>query len=54
MYAMNAATGAVLWSYVTGDVVNAGPAIANGMLFWGTGYRNQGFGNGNGKFFAFR
>jgi polyvinyl alcohol dehydrogenase (cytochrome) len=53
MYAMNAATGAVLWHYVTGDVVNAGPAIANGMLFWGTGYRNQGFGNGNGKFFAF-
>ena len=48
MYALDARTGAVLWSYNSGSganpsasgvfgACNAGPSIADGMVFWGTG-----------------
>jgi polyvinyl alcohol dehydrogenase (cytochrome) len=48
MYALHAKTGKVLWSYDGGSGVspfvsgvfgacNAGPSIADGMVFWGTG-----------------
>jgi polyvinyl alcohol dehydrogenase (cytochrome) len=38
MYAMNAATGAVLWDFTSGANCNGGAAISGGMVFWGTGY----------------
>jgi hypothetical protein len=38
---------------VTGGSVNAGPAIANGTVYWGSGYTHLGFGFGNNKLFAF-
>lgn len=38
MYAMNAATGAILWDFVSGANCNGGAAIVDGMVFWGTGY----------------
>lgn len=50
MYALNAANGNVLWSYQSGGACNAGPAIADGMVFWGSGPTN---GTGPLKFFAF-
>jgi polyvinyl alcohol dehydrogenase (cytochrome) len=37
MYALDAKTGAVLWSFDSGGPCNAGPAIADGMVFWGSG-----------------
>jgi polyvinyl alcohol dehydrogenase (cytochrome) len=37
MYAMDAATGATLWSFDSGAFCNAGPSIAGGMAFWGSG-----------------
>jgi polyvinyl alcohol dehydrogenase (cytochrome) len=48
MYALDAKTGQVLWSYNSGTgmspfvtgvfgACNAGPSIADGMVFWGTG-----------------
>ena len=37
MYALNAKSGEVLWSYDSGGPCNAGPSIANGMVFWGSG-----------------
>jgi polyvinyl alcohol dehydrogenase (cytochrome) len=37
MMALNAATGAVLWSHASGGACNAGPSIADGMVFWGGG-----------------
>ena len=37
MYALNAKTGAPLWSFDSGSACNAGPSIADGMVFWGTG-----------------
>ena len=55
MYALNAATGAVLWSYASGGSVIDAPSIVNGMLFWGSGYRRySGSGaTGNNKVYAF-
>lgn len=53
MYALNAATGAVLWSYMSGGSCLSGAAISNGQVFWGSGYANLGFGTPNNKLIAF-
>src|SRR5262249_10421421 len=37
MVAMDAKSGAVLWSFDSGGPCNAGPSIADGMVFWGSG-----------------
>lgn len=37
MYALDAKNGKVLWSYDSGAPCNAGPSIADGMVFWGSG-----------------
>jgi polyvinyl alcohol dehydrogenase (cytochrome) len=38
MFALDAATGNVLWSFASGGTVYGGPAVAGGMVFWGAGY----------------
>ena len=38
MYALNAATGDVLWSFASGGSVMSAPSIADGVLYWGSGY----------------
>lgn len=53
MYALNATTGAVLWSYASGGSCLSGAAISDGMLFWGSGYSNFGFGTPNNQLYAF-
>ncbi len=55
MFALDAANGEQLWSFVSGGSVNAGPAIVDGTLYWGSGYTNlgPGFGDPSGKLFAF-
>jgi polyvinyl alcohol dehydrogenase (cytochrome) len=53
MYALNAETGAVLWSFASGGSCLSGAAISNGMVFWGSGYSNFGFGTPNNKLYAF-
>jgi polyvinyl alcohol dehydrogenase (cytochrome) len=50
MYALNAATGAIDWSYASGGSVLGGAAIANGTVYWGSGYT---FGTENNKLYAF-
>jgi polyvinyl alcohol dehydrogenase (cytochrome) len=52
MYALNAVTGAILWSYVSGGSVIAGPAVVNGTVYWGSGYA-RGFGTASHKLYAF-
>jgi polyvinyl alcohol dehydrogenase (cytochrome) len=58
MYAFDGATGAVLWSFVSGATVYGGPAIgADGTVYWGNGYPNSGrllFGSPGGTLYAFR
>jgi polyvinyl alcohol dehydrogenase (cytochrome) len=39
MAAMNAATGAVLWSFASNSSCLGGAAIADNAVYWGTGYR---------------
>jgi len=53
MYALNAATGAVLWEFASGGSCLSGAAISNGTLYWGSGYSNFGFGTPNNKVYAF-
>ena len=49
MYALNAETGAVLWTFASGGAVASGAAIVGGTVFWGSGYR----GGDNDKLYAF-
>lgn len=53
MYALDAASGAVLWSFESGGSCLSGAAISNGTLYWGSGYSNFGFGTPNNKLYAF-
>jgi polyvinyl alcohol dehydrogenase (cytochrome) len=54
MFALDAATGAILWQYSAGSSVNSGPAVADGTVYWGSGYARSGVeGSGNQKLFAF-
>lgn len=53
MYALDAATGDVLWEFLSGGSCLSGAAISDGMLFWGSGYSNFGFGTPNNKLYAF-
>jgi polyvinyl alcohol dehydrogenase (cytochrome) len=50
MFALSAATGQVLWSFVPGSSVAAAPAISGNSIYWGSGYP---FGTGNNQLFAF-
>jgi polyvinyl alcohol dehydrogenase (cytochrome) len=54
-FALDAATGTILWQWGAGVSVNAGPAIVRGRVFWGSGYARSGVeGSGNNKqLFAF-
>ena len=40
VYALNAATGAKLWSYATGDTVDSSPAVASRAVFIGSADKN--------------
>jgi polyvinyl alcohol dehydrogenase (cytochrome) len=54
MFALDAATGAILWHYSAGSSVNSGPAIVHGTVYWGSGYTRSGVeGSGNNQLFAF-
>ena len=55
MFALNAKTGDIVWSFPSGGSVIAGATIADGTVFWGSGYSHiakPGF-VGNTKFYAF-
>jgi polyvinyl alcohol dehydrogenase (cytochrome) len=57
VYALDASSGATLWSYNTGASVNAGAAVVNGTVYWGSGYshfpRLFPVGTASHQFFAF-
>jgi polyvinyl alcohol dehydrogenase (cytochrome) len=56
MYALDAATGKILWSFDSGggSVVD-GPSIVDGVLYWGSGYGPDKASPGiaNNKLYAF-
>jgi polyvinyl alcohol dehydrogenase (cytochrome) len=51
-YALDAATGAILWRHAAGASVNAGPAVARGSVYWGSRYERGGGSAGN-ELYAF-
>lgn len=55
MLALDAGTGQTLWSFAAGSSVNAGATLAEGSVFWGSGYNHLGIPGytGNNKFYAF-
>jgi polyvinyl alcohol dehydrogenase (cytochrome) len=54
MFALDAATGAILWQFGAGSSVNAGPAVVDGSVYWGSGYSRSGIeGSGSTTFYAF-
>jgi polyvinyl alcohol dehydrogenase (cytochrome) len=53
MFAFDAATGAILWNFPATGSVNSGPAIANGTVYWGSGYLQPlGLGDPGKKLYA--
>jgi polyvinyl alcohol dehydrogenase (cytochrome) len=55
MYALDATSGKVLWSFMSGGSVYGGPAVADGVVYWGSGYPSGrlGFGTAGQALFAF-
>jgi polyvinyl alcohol dehydrogenase (cytochrome) len=53
MFALDGETGEILWRFAAGSSVNSGPAVADGTVYWGSGYDRRLGGNGNNKLFAF-
>jgi polyvinyl alcohol dehydrogenase (cytochrome) len=55
MYALDASSGSVLWSFQAGGTVYSGPAVAGGVVYWGAGYplNRLGFGTSAKKLYAF-
>ena len=55
MYALDATSGAVFWSFQAGGTVYGGPAVAGGVVYWGAGYLpgRLGFGTSAMKLYAF-
>jgi polyvinyl alcohol dehydrogenase (cytochrome) len=53
MYAMDARTGEILWNFDSGGSVIDGPAIADGVVYWGSGYGHIKPGKSNNQLYAF-
>ncbi len=51
VYALDAKTGQILWSFASGGSVIDGPSIVDGVVYWGSGYGR--IGTGNNKLYAF-
>jgi hypothetical protein len=53
MFALDGATGGVLWGFSPGATVNAAPAIDGDSIYWGTGYTRFGIGTKGTGLWAF-
>ncbi len=53
MVAMDAKSGMILWTFDSGGSVLDGPAIADGVVYWGSGYGHIKPGKPNNAVFAF-
>lgn len=53
MRAYDGRTGKILWEYDTGGAVGGGPAVVDGTIYVGSGYKFLRVGKGNNKLYAF-
>jgi polyvinyl alcohol dehydrogenase (cytochrome) len=53
MFALDARTGDVLWSFAAGSSVVSAPAIVGNSVYWGAGFSRFGLGTPNNKVYAF-
>jgi polyvinyl alcohol dehydrogenase (cytochrome) len=53
MYALDAATGAVKWAFASGGSVAGGPAVVDGVVYWGSGYQIGPVNGANNKLYTF-
>jgi polyvinyl alcohol dehydrogenase (cytochrome) len=53
IYAIDSATGSILWNFNTGGFVIDGPSIVKGMVFWGSSDRHIAPRTDNDKVYAF-
>lgn len=55
IYAMDARTGQIKWSFATGGSIGSGASIVNGSVYWGSGYGEFASSGttGNNKVYAF-
>jgi len=53
MHALDSATGRVLFTFASGGSVIDGPSIADGVVYWGSGYKKVASGATNNKVYAF-
>jgi polyvinyl alcohol dehydrogenase (cytochrome) len=53
MFALNAANGEILWRFGAGGSVAAHPAVADGAVYWGSGFTTFWNGTANNKLYAF-
>jgi len=53
MFGLDAATGKILFSFNSGSSVAGGASVANGVVYWGSGYSKFSSLTGNQKIFAF-
>jgi polyvinyl alcohol dehydrogenase (cytochrome) len=53
MYGLDAKTGHILFSFMSGGSVVDGPSIVDGVVYWGSGYKRIPPGTPNNKVFAF-
>jgi polyvinyl alcohol dehydrogenase (cytochrome) len=53
MFGLDAETGELLFSFNSGSSVAGGAAIANGVVYWGSGYSKVPVLTGNKKIYAF-
>jgi polyvinyl alcohol dehydrogenase (cytochrome) len=53
MFALDAASGEILWQFAAGGSVAAHPAIADGMVYWGSGFTTFWNGTANNKLYGF-
>ena len=53
MYAFDARSGEILWSFDSGGSVVGGASIVDGVVYWGSGYSEASPGTPNNKLYAF-
>jgi len=52
MFALDASTGQIVWHFLSVGSVNAGAAVVDGTVYWGSGYE-QWDGTPGNKLYAF-